>query len=227
MGHLPPIEAVVFDFDGVIADSEGAHEAAMLATCREVGWSFTPEQYRRELIGYDDRDAYPAIARLNGATIEPSLAARLAESKRRLVEDMIDRGEVRPLPGSLELVRRAAARGPIAICSGALRSEIELMLDRFGVAEHFSVIVAADDVPRAKPDPAGYARAAEILGVPVGALVALEDTPTGVRAARAAVYRRVVGVCHSVPASELHEADLVVASTLELTLEQLFGDQVD
>ena len=216
------MQAIVFDFDGVIADSEGAHEAALLKTVARVGLSFTPEQYREELIGFDDREAYPAIARLCGRTLEPGLAAELAEAKRLLIEAMIADGEVPPLPGSLELVIEASGRDiPIAICSGALRSEIVLMLAAFGASDRFGTIVSADDVERAKPDPAGYLMAAERLGVAPSECAVIEDTPTGIAAARAAGYGRIIGVCHSLDAEQLHGADVVVPSTRELTVDRV------
>lgn len=224
MSGLPDIRAVVFDFDGVIADSEPLHERALLETLREVGMTFTHEQYKTEIIGYDDRDAYPAIARLNGRVMDAATAHRLAERKRLELERMIASGGIPACPGAIELAREAAAMMPVAICSGALGSEIRLMLRAFGAEAVFQVITSAEEVARAKPDPAGYRLTAERLGVPPRHCLAIEDTPTGIRAALDAGYGLVVGVCHSLDARKLTDAHRVVESTAGLTLGALLGD---
>ncbi|MEL6498327.1 MAG: HAD family phosphatase [Planctomycetota bacterium] len=215
----PTIRAIVFDFDGVIADSEPVHERALLETVRAEGLTFTHEQYQTEIIGYDDRDAFPAIYRMNGKPFDPAQSDRLIEIKTNLLHRLIAEGAVTPFPGTLDLAHAARARGiPIAICSGALQEEIGLMLEAFNAADLFEIIVAADDVEKAKPDPAGYLLAAQKLGIDPVACACIEDTPTGIQAARAAGYGKVVGVCHSLPASEIGEADAVFADAMEIGL---------
>lgn len=217
------IRAVVFDFDGVIADSEAAHERALLQTVRSVGMSFTHEQYRSQIIGFDDREAYPAIARLNGRVMDPAVAGALAERKRLELERMIAAGEIPACPGAIELARQAAAVMPIAICSGALGSEIRLMLRAFGAEALFPVITSAEEVARAKPDPAGYRLTAQRLGIDPAHCLALEDTPTGIRAALDAGYARVVAVGHSLPRDRLTEAHVFFDSTAGVTLGDLIA----
>lgn len=220
-----PIRAIVFDFDGVIADSEPVHERALLETVRAEGLAFTHQQYQAEIIGYDDRDAFPAIYRLNDRPFDAAQADRLIESKTELLHRLIAQGAVTPFPGTLELAREAKARGmPIAICSGALREEINLMLEAFGAADLFEIIVTADDVARAKPDPAGYLLAASHLGIDPGACACIEDTPTGIEAARAAGYARIVAVAHSLPESDLAQAHAVTNATTDLTLQTLLSE---
>lgn len=223
MPRTADIRAVVFDFDGVIADSEAAHERALLETVRSVGMGFTHEQYRSQIIGFDDREAYPAIARLNGREMDPAVAGVLAEQKRLELERMIAAGEIPACPGAIDLARQAALVMPIAICSGALGSEIRLMLRAFGAEALFPVITSAEEVARAKPDPAGYRLTAERLGIDPARCLAIEDTPTGIRAALDAGYGLVVGVCHSLPARELAAAHRVIASTAGLSLAKLLG----
>ncbi|MEM9167802.1 MAG: HAD family phosphatase [Planctomycetota bacterium] len=223
MAPEPFIQAVVFDFDGVIADSEPAHERSMLDAAAELGLSFSPREYRETIIGYDDRDAFRVVAQMRGRTLTAAEAASLADDKQRRFEAMLAAGEVTLFPGSAALVRSAAARAPVAICSGAIRSEIEPLLAQFGLEGLIRTIVSADDVPVAKPDPAGYRLTAERLGVPTDRCVALEDTPTGIQAARGAGYARLVGVCHSVSAEELGAVDLVAPDTGSLTADDLLG----
>lgn len=220
----PPIKAIVFDFDGVIADSEPVHERALLETVQAEGLSFSHDQYQGEIIGYDDRDAFPAIYRLNGRDFDPSQVDRLIAYKTDLLHRLIAEGAVNPFPGTLELARAAKAEEiPIAICSGALREEILLMLEAFGAGDVFEIIVTADDVTKAKPDPAGYRMAADHLGIEPAACACIEDTPTGIEAAIAAGYGRILGVGHSLPSSELHQAHAVVDVASDLTLQTLVG----
>lgn len=225
MTSPPPIRAVVFDFDGVIADSEPVHERALLETVQAHGLGFSHDQYQTELIGYDDRDAFQAICRMNGRACEPPAVAGLIADKIQRVHAMIRAGDVRPFPGTLELARDVRAAGvPIAICSGALREEIHLMLEAFNAEGLFQTIVTADDVERAKPDPAGYIMAAEQLGVSPAACACIEDTPTGIAAALAAGYARVIAVAHSLPASQLAEAHAVFHATTAITLARLLDE---
>lgn len=219
------IQAIVFDFDGVIADSEPVHERALLETVEAEGLTFTHEQYQTEIIGYDDRDAFPAIYRMNGTPFDQAQADRLIESKTELLHRLISEGAVTPFPGTLDLARQAKARGiPIAICSGALQEEIGLMLEAFGAADVFEIIVAADDVARAKPDPAGYLLAAQKLGIDPAACACIEDTPTGIQAARAAGYGNIIAVAHSLPKPDLADAHAAFDATTDLTLAALLGD---
>lgn len=219
-----PIRAVVFDFDGVIADSEPVHERALLEIVRARGLTFTHEQYQAEIIGYDDRDAFPAIHRMNGRDFDPTDTDGLIAAKVELVHRLIRDGAVEPFPGTLGLARSVRDAGtPIAICSGALRAEIELMLEAFSAADLFPIIVAADDVLRAKPDPAGYLKAAELLGVAPKECACIEDTPTGIEAACAAGYGRVLAVEHSLPAAELGQASATFATTADITPADLVG----
>lgn len=217
---VPRVDAFIFDFDGVIADSEPTHERAIAEAARDLGVPISHDLYMTRIIGLDDRDTFRAIADLGRLTLSPADLARTIEAKQARVLVMIDRGDVQAFAGSLELARLAAASYPVAICSGAARVEIERILHRLGALELFRCIVTADDVPKAKPDPAGYLLTARKLGIDPARCVAIEDTPRGIRAAKAAGMK-AVGVCHSLPKHELHEADLVAHSTLQLTIERL------
>jgi sugar-phosphatase len=113
------------------------------------------------------------------------------------------------VPGALEFVRAAARDGyRLAVVSGALRREVELVLREAGLGTYFNVIVAAEDVRACKPDPEGYLRAREQLGVLPEQCVVIEDSLPGLAAARAAGMRCVM-VATSHPAAELAAADLV------------------
>ena len=223
-----PIHAVIFDFDGVIVDTEPLHERALRETVAPLGMGFDHAQYLSRYVGFDDRDTFRAIARDHARALDDTAVAQLVESKYRLMESIIDAGEVLAFPGSLELINAAAEavregtlKG-VAICSGATRREIERIITRLlGRApatpgSPFQALVAADDVKVAKPNPEGYVLTARRLGVDPARCVALEDSPRGIAAARGAGMR-VIGVGHTFDVATLRnsvgESGFVVEST--------------
>jgi beta-phosphoglucomutase len=214
------MQGLVFDFDGVVVDSEPLHEAALLGAVRALGMDFTHRQYVEEYIGYDDRDVLRAVSRDSGKAISAADNSRFHDLKKHAFLEVIDKGGVRPFPGSVELIRAAAKELPIAVCSGARLHEILPILDRLGVRDLFKTVVAADDVEHSKPDPAPYLLTAERLGIAPSRLVAIEDTPTGIESAITAGYK-VAGVGHSVDLPQLGRATRSFASIAELSLETL------
>jgi beta-phosphoglucomutase len=212
--------AIIFDFDGVIVDSEPMHEAALRSTLRAEGMDFTAEDYRTKYLGFDDRDICVQVAAAHGKTLSPTDLARLMRLKCVKTQEAIARGDAAPFPGSVELFRAACAAGPVAICSGARREEIDAVLTSLRITGLANVIVSADDVTKSKPDPESYRLTAQRLREKPQRCVTIEDTAFGVRSAKGAGVR-VVAVCHSMKRQELAAADRVVASTAELTLADL------
>jgi HAD superfamily hydrolase (TIGR01549 family) len=131
-------------------------------------------------------------------------------------------------PGVVETVRRSATQYPLAIASGALRSEIEFVLERGAIRDCFQVIVAAEDVSECKPDPEGYLKALAQLNAALNAEIqaheclVIEDSLAGIEAAKAAGMR-CVAVTNSYAAEELNNADSVVKSLEGVELESVFG----
>ncbi len=221
-----PVAAVLFDFDGVIVDTEPLHLAAFRAALEPEGIHLSDAEYWESYLGYDDRDAITAA--LTGAgreATEVAVTTLMARKAERFLASV--RGGVPLFPGVSAFVRQGAARGPLAIGSGALRSEIELILEFVGLRAAFEAIVSADDVEHGKPDPETYLRALDALrsrGHPaLGAAdcLVVEDSAAGVRAAKRAGMR-CVAVTNSSPAAALAEADLVVES-----LEDVQWDALD
>ncbi len=214
------MRGVVFDFDGVIVDSEPVHEEALRLAVRELGMDFTHARYVAEYIGYDDRDVLRAVARDCRVTVTPQQESVFHDIKRTSFLAVVHAGNVSPFPGSVELIRAAAARGPIAVCSGARLHEIDPILKVLGVRDLMATLVTADDVPQSKPNPAPYVLTAKRLGIPAADLVAIEDTSTGIESAVGAGYR-VAGVGHSVALSELTRANRVFPTIADITTELL------
>jgi len=215
------MRAIVFDFDGVIVDSEPVHEEALRAAARTLGMDVPRARYATEYVGYDDRDCFRAVARDHGRELGADELEKFGALKRAAVAEMLSAGRAPAWPGAVDLVREAAGFAPLAVCSGALRAEIEPVLRALKIESCFREVVSAEDVERSKPDPACYVLTAARLGVPASACTAIEDTPTGARAAREAGMR-VVGVCHTVERRVIAgAADRVVEKIGELRVMDL------
>jgi HAD superfamily hydrolase (TIGR01509 family) len=220
------IKAVVFDFDGVLADSEPLHFRAFRDVLRGVGLVLTEEAYYARYLGYDDVRAFQAIAQDSGITLTEAEVGHLVAQKAVRLE-ALERGTSVLFPGARNAVIRMAARRPIAIASGARREEIERTLDREGLRSHFPVLVAAEDTAASKPDPAPYRRAVELLalqrtGLRAFECVAVEDSRWGLVSARDAGLR-TIAITHSYPAAALTDADAVIDHLDGLTEERLIA----
>jgi beta-phosphoglucomutase len=215
---LPRPEAVIFDFDGILVDSEPMHHRAFTEVLDPLGMGFPWKEYVEIYMGFDDRDAFREAFRAKGIDLDDANLAKLVAAKSRAFQDSIRNG-VTAYPGAVSLIESLQAAGrPLALCSGALRSDIDPILAQLGVARCFDVVVSANDVRRSKPDPESYAlafaglseRYVPLLTVP-GKSVAVEDTPAGIRSAKGAGLR-VLAVTNSYGAGELAEADWIVDS---------------
>lgn len=226
------MDALILDFDGVIVDSEPIHLACFAKVLLPAGVKLTHEDYYEKYLGYDDHDCFVAALRDHGLPVDEGQIAAMVRAKSALVQETYSR-EVTPLPGSAELIRSVAgAKVPLAVCSGALREEIEQAARAVGVRDLFAVIVAARDVSHGKPDPEGYRLALDRLraatGRPLraGASVVVEDSVAGIDAALGAGMK-VLAVTNSYSAQALHRAHRVVGSLVEVTrndLEAIAGE---
>ncbi|MDP6546811.1 MAG: HAD family phosphatase [Phycisphaerae bacterium] len=216
------MDALIFDFDGVIVDSEPVHFATFQEILNREGINMSRDDYYDKYLGFDDRDCFKAVAADNQTAFTDAKVRQLTEAKTQLVRKAFQTS-VRALGGAVELIRQTASGNlPMAICSGSLRQEILLASEAIGVRDCFQVIVSAEDVHRGKPDPEGYRLALLQLsryapdGPEPGRTVVIEDSPAGIEAA-GALGMKVLAVSTSYPASELTTADRVVASLTEVT----------
>ncbi|MDP9491949.1 MAG: HAD-IA family hydrolase [Actinomycetota bacterium] len=213
-----PIRALLFDFDGLIVDTETPSLASWQAVYREHGRELPLERWAT-IIGTTGPGFEPLeyLEELHGPIDREAVKTRRQEHELRLLE--IE--ELRP--GILEYLNEAERRGlKTAIVSSSSRKWVDRHLTRLERAEHFDEIVTADrDPERSKPRPTLYLEALECLGVAAGEAIAFEDSPNGVKAAKAAGIF-TVGIPNSVTASlGLDAADLVVESLAELPLHEL------
>jgi len=202
------ISAIIFDFDGVIVHSEPLHLRAFQNSLAPEGINLSDAEYYAEMIGFDDRGAFRHILAKHGKPTDPPGLLRLMARKAQMVRKLIDGREYAPLPGVAELVRGLWRNYPLGICSGALREEIEAMLEGISLRDCFGVIVAAEDVTAGKPDPEGYILCARLISQkidkplqPADCLV-VEDAPSVIRSVRAAGFA-TLGVATSHPIEKL------------------------
>ncbi len=223
-----PLSGVIFDFDGVIADTEGLHLRAYQDTLADTPLSVEREAYYERYLGYDDVGVFTRLAHDQGQPLADGELTRLIAEKGRRFDALLD--TTQPLfPGAADCIRRLAKVTTLAIASGALHEEIERILNDAGIRGHFAAIVAADDVVRSKPAPDTYQQAVRLLtgsAPPTwSSYVAIEDSQWGLEAARAAGLKSIA-ITNSYPAAVLTAADLVVDRLSEVdhdVLEQLCG----
>ncbi len=183
--------AIVFDFDGIITDTEPVHMDAWQGVLEPLGILFDEEEFRAGYLGLNDRDFLDAVGKRHGHHFEAADKADLIERKLVASRALLEH-DIPLLPGVRPFVEELAKDRLLAICSGANHSEIDFILHRVGWETIFTPIVAGESVTHGKPDPEGYIRAIEGLQerattpLTVGECLAIEDSPKGVAAAKAA-----------------------------------------
>ncbi len=225
------LRAVVFDFDGVIADAEPLHLRGFQSVLSEYGIILTDEDYYRYYLAYDDRRCLAEVLRREGREFDRLYLEELVEKKSEIYMRTI-KDHLVIFPGVERLISELSCRYPLAIGSGARKDEIEFILDVAGLRGYFSVIVSAEEVRLSKPSPETYRRVLEELNrlkggnevppypiAPYECLV-IEDSVHGVEAALGAGMR-CIAVTNTYSREELKDADLVVDSLERLNIERI------
>ncbi|QDU35512.1 Beta-phosphoglucomutase [Poriferisphaera corsica] len=229
------MKAIVFDFDGVVFDSEPVHFQAFLMVSKGLGIEFDYQKYLQDFIGFDDRDAFRVMLDMIGYQGDRAeKVAELCEQKQVAFETLVKAGVAKPIDGVMNFVEQLQkADVPFAVASGATRLDIELMLDSIGMRDAFDVIVTADDVAASKPHPETYEKAvvklAEMYPTKLLATdncIAIEDTATGIKSARSAGLQ-VLGITTSNEPDLLREAHRVIDCFDEINPEILKSWFVD
>ncbi len=219
------LRAVLFDFNGVLVDDEPLHAQLLARVLAEEGLALTPEEYREEYLGFDDRGCFEEAFRRAGRPLRREQLARLIARKNTYYEEIIATHGFPLFPEAEKVLCQFHESGlQLGLVSGALRREILPALRFAGWQEMFSVVVAAEDVERSKPDPEGYRKAVEWLNreprredalIHPHEVVAVEDSPAGIEAALGAGLH-AVAVAHTYPPERLRRAIRVVGRLAEL-----------
>jgi HAD superfamily hydrolase (TIGR01509 family) len=216
---MSPLAAVVFDFDGIVIDSETSEFESHRRVFERYGVSLTGEEWCDQIgvwtEGHDDRWFRELCAR---SSRPPDHAAYHAE-KQRIFDEVVPDG---PMRGIRELLTELAGAGiPAAIASSSPASWVVRATEQLGLRALFGAIVTGDDVARRKPAPDVYLEAARRLGADPARSIALEDSGPGIAAARAAGMKTIAIPHWLTEGHDLVGADLRVEHAGELTLARL------
>lgn len=224
------LKAVLFDFNGVIIKDEAIHQQLIEEILLEENLRPSPQEYREICLGRSDRACIVELLKRRGRVVTESYLNQLITRKAEAYQSKLETLEKLPIyPGLEDLIYQIrVAKLPMGVVSGALRSEVELVLNRASLAQYFSVIVAGDDITASKPQPDGYLLAVEKLNQQYPDLqaqasdcLAIEDTLSGIQAAKSA-RMQVVGVANTYPFHMLQrQANWTVDYLNDLELERV------
>ena len=214
------IEAIIFDFDGVLFDSEPLHLAACNQVFAQLGFNLAPEIYCKHYIGLSDAEMFPLVLASQGITLPEEALGSLLKQKFTAYENIIhSSANLKSVDGALTFLKHLSPSiKKLAICSGATRSELLTTLNKIEdgkLVPYFELIITKENVTLGKPSPEGYLKTAMQLGtLPQNCLV-IEDTLNGIKAAKAADMK-VVALTTTHHASELQQADFVAENYHEI-----------
>ncbi|MGH9375578.1 MAG: HAD family hydrolase [Terriglobia bacterium] len=225
------LRAIIFDFDGVIVDSEPVILELTQQMAAREGWNLSAGEYYRDYLALDDRGIVEHLFHSHGKQLDPERRNEILEWKIAAYRQAIRNG-LPTVPGAVKFVERCRSSGyHLAIASGSLREEVEHLLKKAGLREYFSALATAEDSESSKPHPGVYLKA-------VGGLqrlsvflkkrlepeecLAIEDAPAGVDAAHAAGLK-CLAVAYSQPPEQLSHADWIFQSFAAIDLEKIAG----
>jgi len=220
-------KAVIFDFDGVITDSEVLHLRAFNKSLAQFGVGLTTKGYYQNYLGFSDFDCYKMLITQGLLKIDEQQIGDIIRQKSVIFEELA-KTEGRTIEGVYEFLKLLERNNiPMAICSGSLLVEIELMLDEAHLRHFFKAIVSAEQVKKGKPHPEGFLLALRKLNEddsqpPVAAdqCVVIEDSHWGLQAGKAAGMH-TIAVTNSYDAEQLTMAEKVVARLSDLSIDEL------
>jgi len=222
------LRAIIFDFDGILVDSEPLIFKLTQQMAMREGWTVTGDDYYVNYLALDDRGVVEHLYQSHGCPVDSKRRDELIAWKFRAYQEIIRDG-LPPMPGAVAFVQQVAARFQLAIASGSLRSEIEHLLGKLGLREKFAALATADDCAQSKPDPEVFLKAlARLQELPVfpsspltaAECLAIEDAPLGVVAAHAAGMK-CLALAHSRPMEELRHADWVHREFVDVDFEEI------
>ena len=222
------IRAILFDCNGVIADDEPVHMRLFQQVLQEEGIALSKEEYFRKYVAMDDRSCFTEALKSAGKACGKTILADLIARKARYYQNAIQQG-LQIFPGVRDFAQRHAKTCAMAVVSGALREEIQHILDRAQIASYFAGIISAEDVACGKPDPEGYIKGFNLLAalpifkerpLQLQECAAIEDSIHGVDAAHQAGVQ-CVAITNSYSAQQLAHADLLAPSLEHLDLSKL------
>jgi beta-phosphoglucomutase len=226
------IGAVIFDFNGVLVDDESIHYALFTEVLAREGVTLSERDYHERYLGFDDRKCFETVLRDSQKSADAGQLDHLIAQKAQRYVEVASQG-LRFFPAAAETLRTMSAHWPVAICSGALRAEIEYSLVRLDRLDDITAIISAEDTTKCKPDPEGYqlalaalqrhARSGKsevqrLMELAPSACLVIEDSLAGISSAKGAGML-AVGVPNTYTPEQLFQAgaDDVVPGLANLT----------
>lgn len=218
--------AVIFDFDGVITDSEILHLRAFNQVLAQYNIEITEEVYYKEYLGFTDRDCFESVAGKNKLELDSEQIGTLIKQKNRIFEKLAatEAAIFEGVPEFLQMLTDNKIRR--AICSGALLVDIQPILEKSQLGPFFEVIVSAEQIAKGKPDPEGFLLALTRLNegsqnsIAANECVVIEDSHWGLEAAKAAGMH-TVAITNTYEAEQLAMAEKVITRLSELSIRDL------
>lgn len=220
------LKAVIFDFDGVIVDTEPSHLLMFQRVLQTHGIEISEADYYNIYLAMDDWTFFKEAFRRHGKELEDAQLEKLASEKAAAFVDHIA-GGVEAKPGAVSLVKQLSGNLPLAIASMALRGEIIMILKGIGIKDDFKIIVSAEDVLRPKPDPEVFLCALDELNSVEGQervnpsqCLIIEDSPAGIEAGKRAGMK-CLGIIGSKSREALKGADLIIEGLDQVKMEDM------
>lgn len=223
------LKAIIFDFDGVIADTEPLHLKAFQLALSDNGIELSEEEYSAKYLAYDDKTLFKELFKDREIEHDETTISDFINLKSKHFENVL-KGNILILEGVPELISAVKDIYPLSIGSGALRSEIVEILSFAGLREYFDLIVSADDIEKCKPDPEVYLRVLQELNdkdsisneIFASECLVIEDSTSGIKAAHLAGMK-CLAITNSYSSEELSEAELVIDSLKKVSIRDLEG----
>ena len=220
------LRAVIFDFDGVITDSEVLHLRGFNKVLAQYGIEITTKDYYKDYLGLSDLDLLNVLVEKGFLKLDGDQIKNLAEQKKQVYEELAktEGSIIEGVRGFLEMLEQNNI--PMAICSGSLLAEIELILEQANLRDFFEVIVSAEQVKKGKPNPEGFLLTLQRLNergeepVLASQCVVIEDSHWGLEAAKAAGMH-AVATTNSYEAEELTMAEKIITRLSDLSIDKL------
>ncbi len=212
---MPKLKAIIFDLDGVIVDTMDLHQEAAASMISKAGLKISKEEMKK----YDSMKSSEAFKSIFSKKSDSEIEKMINKKYNWLFEKT--RG-IKTYPGFFEFFFKLKGKYPLAVCSSSRKSFVEYILKEIGESESFNVIVGAEDVKEGKPSPEGYLKTAQLLGVKSNECLVIEDSIFGITSAKDA-GAKVIAITNTYGKNFLLDADLIVDSFAEISIEKIRG----
>lgn len=207
---------IIFDMDGVLADTGPIHFESWVKLGKEIGVEFTKELFEQTF----GQQSPTITRRLVGAGIDQTLIEKWANLKEQYYREMVQ-NKLQPLPGAVELIKSLKSKGfKLAIGSSGPPENVDLLLTSLKIKKYFDVVITADDVKKGKPEPDVFLMASNILNIKPKDCIVIEDAPVGIEAAKRAGMKSIA-LTTTHDKSELQMAQIIVKDLSNIDISNI------